>query len=140
MQQTEKYKLNLIEMSDTFSPEPLNENMEALEAALTDGLAAEAAARQSIETALGRRVSTLEGRRYSVGTYTGDGTTGNNGQTVYVGFTPSAVLIQGTSGTTLMCSSSFSFNLIKLVSGGFQVRDSSHTNRNNEHYCYFAVS
>lgn len=34
MQQTETYKLNLIEGSDDFSPQPLNENMEAIEGVL----------------------------------------------------------------------------------------------------------
>jgi len=41
MQQTKTYKLNLIETSDTFSPDPLNENTEKLEAEVS----AEAAAR-----------------------------------------------------------------------------------------------
>ena len=36
MQQTEKYQFNLIERDDDFSPDPLNENMEKAEAALTD--------------------------------------------------------------------------------------------------------
>ena len=36
MQQTETYKLNLIEGSDTFSPQPLNENMEAIEGILQE--------------------------------------------------------------------------------------------------------
>ena len=43
MQQTETYKLNLIETSDTFSPAPLNENAQKLESALT-AARAEAAA------------------------------------------------------------------------------------------------
>lgn len=34
MQQTETYKLNLIDTSDSFSPQPINENMETLETAL----------------------------------------------------------------------------------------------------------
>ena len=34
MQQTDTYKLNLIESGDTFSPAPLNENMEKVEEAL----------------------------------------------------------------------------------------------------------
>lgn len=40
MQQTDKYKLNLIEKTDTFSPDALNENMEKVEGSIT----AEAAA------------------------------------------------------------------------------------------------
>lgn len=46
MQQTDKYKLNLTETSDTFSPEALNENM-GKEVALAGGLEAENAARQT---------------------------------------------------------------------------------------------
>ncbi|MGN0985697.1 MAG: hypothetical protein ACI4OU_04310 [Candidatus Enterenecus sp.] len=34
MQQTETYKLNLIEGSDAFSPQPMNDNMEVIEGAL----------------------------------------------------------------------------------------------------------
>ena len=34
MQHTDKYNFNLIETSDTFSPEPLNKNTEAIEAQL----------------------------------------------------------------------------------------------------------
>ena len=47
MQQTEKYKLNLIEPKDKFLPDPLNENMEKVEGALT----AETAARTAADTA-----------------------------------------------------------------------------------------
>ena len=36
MQQTEHYSLNLIETSDTFTPQPLNENTQALDAKLAD--------------------------------------------------------------------------------------------------------
>ena len=36
MQHTDKYKLNLIENSDAFSPDALNENMQKLEAALEE--------------------------------------------------------------------------------------------------------
>ena len=35
MTQTDKYKLNLIETSDVFSPEPLNQNTRAVEAQLS---------------------------------------------------------------------------------------------------------
>ena len=64
MQQTKTYKLNLIETSDTFSPDPLNENTEKLEAEVS----AEAAARQSSDAALEARVTVLEARRFVAGT------------------------------------------------------------------------
>ena len=47
MQQTNQYKLNLIEKTDTFSPDPLNENTEKVEAQL----AAETLARTAADTA-----------------------------------------------------------------------------------------
>ena len=47
MQQTNQYKLNLIEKTDTFSPDPLNENAEKVEAQL----AAETLARTAADTA-----------------------------------------------------------------------------------------
>lgn len=50
MQQTSKYKLNLIETSDRFSPDPLNENAEKLETQL----AAETQARTAADTAEAR--------------------------------------------------------------------------------------
>lgn len=51
MQQTGTYKLNLIETSDTFSPNPLNENTEKLEKALSEGLASETSARTAADQA-----------------------------------------------------------------------------------------
>ena len=60
MQQTDKYQFNLIETSDPFSPEPLNENTRALEAQLSSlsaakadqtALTAETAAREALDAA-----------------------------------------------------------------------------------------
>lgn len=54
MQQTTTYKLNLIETDDVFSPEPLNQNTQKVEAVLADAaqaLADETAARQSADAA-----------------------------------------------------------------------------------------
>ena len=87
MQQTKTYKLNLIETSDTFSPDPLNENTEKLEAEVS----AEAAARQSGDAALEARVTVLEARRFVAGTYKGDDA---NQRVFPLGFTPKIVLVQ----------------------------------------------
>lgn len=73
MQQTETYKLNLVEGEDTFSPLPLNENAEKLEAAL-GGLDA--------------RVTTLEVHKIAVGKYNGTA----KRQIIELGFTPRAVI------------------------------------------------
>lgn len=94
MQQTDKYKLNLIENSDTFSPDPLNDNMEKVEAAFqaaSDARAAESAARKDADTALSKRVTALELRKLICGSYTGNGKLED--RMIQLPFTPIAVLI-----------------------------------------------
>lgn len=90
MQHTDKYKLNLIEISDAFSPDALNENTRKVEDVLAAQAAAEAAARETADGALDQRLTVLEGRRLVVGTYTGNGD--KNGMHVELGFTPAALL------------------------------------------------
>ena len=90
MQHTDKYKLNLIETSDAFSPDALNENTRKVEDVLAAQAAAEAAARETADGALDQRLTVLEGRRLVVGTYTGNGD--KNGMHVELGFTPAALL------------------------------------------------
>ena len=84
MQQTEKYKLNLIESSDPFLPEGLNQNTQKVEDAM---IAHEEKVKGSLD-AFGARVTALEARRFFVGTYTGTGE-----PTVDLGFTPLAILV-----------------------------------------------
>ena len=81
MQQTEKYKLNLIERDDVFSPDALNENMEKVEAAIAAG-----------DAELDSRVTMLEAKKIVVGTYVVQGSI-----TVELGFTPIAVVIANTN-------------------------------------------
>ena len=128
MQHTDKYKLNLIETSDVFSPNPLNENTQKLEAALEEvtahadaGDQAEAAAR----AALAQRVTALEARRAVVGTYTGNGI--KAGQTIDLGFTPAAVLL-GKDGKGLYLLTPENPGIyptsppyLQIVEGGFRV-------------------
>ena len=52
MQQTEKYKFNIIEMSDTFGPDALNANARAAEAQLAALAAADTTNRAALEQAL----------------------------------------------------------------------------------------
>ena len=76
MQQTTKYKFNLIETSDTFSPDPLNKNTEAVEtqlAALEGVDAANRAAREKVIGFGGKATC-----RNGYGSYVG---TGKYGQT-----------------------------------------------------------
>lgn len=81
MQQTETYKLNLIEKDDMFSPDALNENTQEVEKQLSrlDGA----------EASRDARVTALEVHKIAVGSYTG------NGEDIFVdvGFTPAAVLV-----------------------------------------------
>lgn len=70
MQQTETYKLNLVEGEDPFSPLPLNENAEKLEAAITAARADAAAG----DAALDHRVTVLEAKLVVVGAFEGNST------------------------------------------------------------------
>lgn len=137
MQQTETYKLNLIETSDTFSPAPLNENMEKLEAAL-GGVQAEASAG---EEALDQRLTVLEARKFVAGTYTGDGS--GTGQFINLGFTPIAVLVQSSAGTWMAVTSVSPGKVLTIQGGGFVVGDNNglgvRLNTSNGVYAYLAI-
>ena len=125
MQHTDKYNLNLIEISDAFSPDALNENTRKVEDVLAAQAAAEAAARETADGALDQRLTVLEGRRLVVGTYTGNGNTA--GQIIDLGFTPAAVLL-GKDGNGLYLLTPDNPGLypmlppyLQIVEGGFRV-------------------
>lgn len=125
MQHTDKYKLNLIEISDAFSPDALNENTRKVEDVLAAQAAAEAAARETADGALDQRLTVLEGRRLVVGTYTGNGNTA--GQIIDLGFTPAAVLL-GKDGNGLYLLTPDNPGIyplvppfLQIVEGGFRV-------------------
>ena len=82
MQQTEKYKLNLIESSDPFLPDALNANTQKIEAAMI-----------AHEADVEGRLVALEDRRICAGYQ--DHVTAN--KIVPLPFTPSALLIVGGS-------------------------------------------
>lgn len=63
MQHTEKYRFDLIEKEDVFSPDALNDNMEKVEEAITDAIAHADAA----DAALDQRVQMLELHKFVVG-------------------------------------------------------------------------
>ena len=153
MQQTDKYQLNLIEASDTFSPAPLNENMAKLEAAIAAGDAAEAAARAADVAALDQRVQVLEAHKFVVGMYTGNAQKSGDSQFIDLGFTPKAVVAPVTgpgkgsmgvfhAGNTVGASST-----IRMAPGGFMAYDFSSTasssassNANGTSYTYLAFA
>ena len=81
MQQTNQYKLNLIESGDSFSPQPINENTELLDETLSE---------------LGQTVDYLNQNhlKISVGSYVGNGKNGaSTPNTLTFPFTPKIVFI-----------------------------------------------
>lgn len=142
MQHTETYNLNLIETSDTFSPDPLNQNAQALE----DALAGESAARASADAALDQRLVKLEAKHVVAGAYTGNGDSSAT-QLIRLGFTPKVVLIHTRNpGGGFMATSAYycyqsnlNSRVVEIVDGGFQVRNSNaYANQQNTVYLYIA--
>lgn len=142
MQHTETYNLNLIETSDTFSPDPLNQNAQALENAV-EAARAEA---QAADSALDARLKVFEAKRFKMGTYKGAGAGTEYPLTVNVGFTPTMVFastFDGTSGGILYSGYNPSgYQVAKIVSNGFHIvgfaQGSSYMNSLNL-YFYIAL-
>ena len=131
MQQTETYKLNLIETSDTFSPDPLNENTQKLEAALS--------ALGGGSTALDSRITVLEGHKIAIGTYKGSGTVS---QTIQVGFTPLVVFAMGENNNPEMATEIFPcrYDVLTIIDGGFVACNSAtFMNYSGKSYTYLAI-
>ena len=89
MQQTQKYKLNLIESSDPFLPEALNQNTQKLENALS-------AAIEEHRAETDARLTVLEGHKIYFGYFTAP----TSGSTLHVPlpFAPKAVFCSGING------------------------------------------
>lgn len=136
MQQTEKYKLNLIESSDPFLPDGLNQNTQKVEDAM---IAHEEKVKGSLDT-FGARVTALEAHRFFIGTYTGNGRVDGF---VELGFTPMAIFMIG--GAAFDCF--FAFNNgnntsgLAIVENGIragQCGPSYNLNREGAVYKFFA--
>lgn len=141
MQQTTTYKLNLIEKSDKFSPDALNQNMEKVEEALTG----EARARQAADTALSNRVTALEAKKILYGTFTGGGTEG----VIDLGVTPLAVFVKGLQPHGNDClvlskavgGAGISGNKsMEIVPNGFRVTSSLDPSHYNQMYSFIAIA
>ena len=120
MQQTNKYKLNLIEKDDTFSPDPLNDNMEKVEGALKAETgawqaadAAEAQARADADSALDRRIQTIEAHKIVFGS------AGNGSTTANLGFTPLLPYVTGMNGAIWIHKDYHPYSGLYIVEGGF---------------------
>ena len=103
MQQTSKYQFNLIDSGDTFSPAPLNDNMEKVEAqfgAMEESLTELA---QSVDNDLSAITAALgsEGQnaRITWGSYSGNG---SGSRTLTFPFRPALVVIGGGSSDMLI--------------------------------------
>lgn len=131
MQQTEKYKFNLIEKDDTFSPDPLNQNMETVEAQL-NAVRAEAKAG---DAALDQRLATLEARKLVLGMYTGYGP--SHPINAYVGFRPTLLTIHYNTGCLLLTQFK-TVSGITLTDTGFTVNTETWSAANTNYY-YVAV-
>ena len=120
MQQTNKYKLNLIEKDDTFSPDPLNDNMEKVEGALMAETgarqaadAAEAQTRADADAALDRRIQTIEAHKIVFGS------AGNGSTTANLGFTPLLLYVTGMNGAIWIHKDYHPYSGLYIVEGGF---------------------
>ena len=91
MQQTETYKLDLIEKNDPFSPDPLNENARRLEQAISAEAAAQDQARAADIAALDQRLQVFEAHRLVIGS-------AKEGEKVYLDFTPKVLYVAGFNG------------------------------------------
>lgn len=150
MQQTDKYKLNLIERDDVFSPDALNENAEKLEEALGEvtahadaGDAAEAAARTAADAALEQRVVALEAHHIVVGSYWGNN---QNPREITLGFTPQAVIVlRDNNALVFMTGHNFIDTNVAvgaITPNGFSVNGtrSVSLNYNGEAYYFLALA
>ena len=119
MQQTETYNLNIIETNDTFSPDALNKNAEALEAQLAridDTAAAEtvrvnaaaAAETTRVNAAIARIDAALERLdaaaatipKFACGSYSGNSTLGRK---ITLSFTPKLVFVATAATAMPIC-------------------------------------
>ena len=116
MQQTKTYKLNLMETSDTFSPDPLNQNTQMIEKVMS----AETAQRAEADAALDSRVTTLEAHKVAVGIYTGNGVA--SGQEINLGFYPRAVFVQRDDTGAILVTRAHPYysTVIVLTENGFR--------------------
>lgn len=120
MQHTEKYRFDLIERDDVFSPDALNGNMEKVEGALKAETgarqaadAAEAQARADADSALDRRIQTIEAHKIVFGS------AGNGSTTANLGFTPLLLYVTGMNGAIWIHKDYHPYSGLYIVEGGF---------------------
>ena len=139
MQQTETYQLNLIETSDTFSPDPLNQNTRKIEEALS----AETSQRTAADTVLDHRIATLEGHKFVVGSYTGSSSTHGVFQAINLGFKPQLVYVYCSRLGYGLATQAYPYHVdgIVITENGFKVSCNSTSSMNcyQDLFVYFAI-
>lgn len=126
MQQTEKYKLNLIERNDPFSPDALNQNTQKVE----DAMAAH-------EAGIEQRLTVLEAHRIAYGTYTGNG---QNNRFIFLPFTPKLVVLIGSNVAATHDNGNAVTSSVKLGENGFTVVSTNYYNHEGWPCTYIAFS
>ena len=113
MQQTEKYKLNLIEPSDPFLPDALNANTQRLEDVLIDRM-------EGSLDAMSQRVAALESVKHAYGS--SDAATSETDRSFYIrtGFQTRMVLLSG-AGTAFYTDLDPYRSTVQFLSDGFTV-------------------
>ena len=130
MQQTDKYKLNLIEPTDPFLPDALNANTQRLEDVLEEKMEGPVAD-------LEQRVTVLEGHKIVLGTYTGNSQTS---QFISLDFTPKAVITSGREGFACF-GAPVGDHAITIQKNGFSVTvyGSNNMNEGGRIYGFLAI-
>ena len=149
MQQTQKYKLNLIESSDPFMPEGLNQNTQKVEqvlaaqeaandqkvAAVAGQVAALGAASDQKFAEMSQRVTVLEAHRFIIGTYQGNGT---QSRFLPLGFTPLAIFVSA-DPYPRFAAAGVGSQYLSIAEGGIQISSYSPGSTNSvEAHAYIA--
>lgn len=138
MQQTTSREFSIIESSDPFLPEALNDNTRKIEAALD----AHETQTKAVTDALDARITTLEGHKMAWGLYTGDG---QASRLIPLPFTPTVVVAHnlGTKTTIVGIEGQTSGPVATAENGllvRYSVHDTNGPNVTSYYYLYVAFS
>ena len=128
MQQTETYKLNLIESSDPFLPDALNENTQKIEEVVSGSLGD-----------MDERIKVFEAKKFAYGTYMA---TTDSDNLVTLDFAPYAVLAHycgGGGGFTALALAGRTGEGLEIVENGFKTAVGSGFNIRSGPYTYIAL-
>lgn len=137
MQQTTSREFSIIESSDPFLPEALNDNTRKIEAALD----AHETQTKAVTDALDARITTLEGHKMTWGYYKGDNTAT---RFIPLPFTPGVVLVVNTNNSysAMGVLNHQGSTRVKPVENGMQLHriDNTVYDTNTATYGYFYIA